>query len=526
MLKATVCTGLILAAGGKLAAVGPGDEYNGVKLKNEKESTMVELPVEVTVNESVVIKPWSSLMLGYNHNWMNSNKVITDQKDPKSLKLAADYLDVVKGAKLPLNRMSGTCSQLFSWKKAIGPYGKRKPMKLAAWVRKSEISRAGVVEWIQSCLLVDPEARFVFTVNMRHDTPQDAADLAEFLTGDPAKNPGGGFNWAALRVKYGLKDPVKIQTWELGNELDWGGEGEKFSLVQYIAKCREIIDAIKKVQPDASFAPHAKTAPWSGKSKLSGGWRSWHNEVLKKLGKDIDYLAFHPYYHGLKIPGLERNYINKLSADIKKITGSDRIKIFISEHAKWPPRWKNKPWRASWYQTHALVGCLDTAEFISRMSNRKDVAMMTYHCFTGGPWNAILRGKKTGQIYTTGIFDMFNLLCNSGGKDIVKSTVKGERSIVTKGDLTFTVTAITTDDGLTLILNNREPVSKRKMICSFKGKYTLMQSETLSAPDLQSYDTPKRKPIKTVTRKYSDGKQFSSYTVPAKSLVILHLKKI
>ena len=41
MLKATVCTGLILAAGGKLAAVGPGDEYNGVKLKNEKESTMV-----------------------------------------------------------------------------------------------------------------------------------------------------------------------------------------------------------------------------------------------------------------------------------------------------------------------------------------------------------------------------------------------------------------------------------------------------------------------------------------------------
>ena len=51
MLKATVCTGLILAAGAKSAAVGPGDEYNGVKLKNEKESAAVELPVEVNVND-------------------------------------------------------------------------------------------------------------------------------------------------------------------------------------------------------------------------------------------------------------------------------------------------------------------------------------------------------------------------------------------------------------------------------------------------------------------------------------------
>jgi alpha-L-arabinofuranosidase len=534
MDKSLIISGMFLAMTVNAANPQAGDEYKGIKLDKAQHAVQAVLPVAVTVNEDKVIKPWTSSMLGYNHNWLWTNNIITDQKDKKSLKISAEYLKVVKGAKLPLNRMSGSCSQRFVWKKAIGPIEQRSPMKLVGWTKIAEISRAGVIEWVKSVILVDPAAEFVFTFNMEDDSAQDAADLVEFLTGDPAKNPGGGINWAAKRVEYGLKNPVKVKVWELGNELDWHRKSFPSPSV-YTKKCQEIITAVKKVKPDAVFAALAATAPWSKKlttrapwikkSKLPGGWKIWHRQVLKDLGKDIDYLAFHPYYHGMRIVSLER-YMDPIAKDIKDITGSNRIKLFISEHAMWPPRLKNKPWNASWYQTHGLIGCLATAEWINRMYSRKDVAIMTYHCFCGGPWKAIYRDKKSQKLYTTGILDMFNLLCSAGGKDIVESTAVGKFANVKSKGLTFTVSAITTKEGLVLILNNRESKTKRAVSFDFKGKYSIRQSEVFSAPSLHSYNTVSSKPIKVNKKTWDSKTPFKQYTIPAKSLVVLRLERI
>jgi alpha-L-arabinofuranosidase len=535
MYKVLIISGMFLAMAVNAANPKPGDEYKGVKLDKTQHAVQAVLPLTVTVDENKVIKPWSSLMLGYNHNWHWANHTITDQKDKKSLKVSAEYLKLVKGAKLPLNRMAGSESQHFLWKKTIGPIEKRSPMKLVGWRKIAEISRAGVVEWIKSVILIDPDAEFVFVFNMDRDSVQNAADLVEFLTGDPAKNPGGGVNWAAKRVEYGLKNPVKVKAWELGNELDWHSTTFPLPSV-YTKKCQEIITAVRKIAPEARFAALAATAPWSRKpartkkipwknTKTPGGWKIWHRQVLKDLAKDIDYLAFHPYYHGMRIIALER-YMDPISKDIKEITGSNRIKLFISEHAMWPPRLKNKPWGASWYRTHGLIGCLATAEWINRMYSRKDVAIMTYHCFCGGPWGAIYRDKKSQKLYTTGILDMFNLLSSAGGKDIVETTAVGKLADVKRRDLTFTVSAITTQEGLVLILNNRDPKTKRVVSFDFKGKYSLRQSEVFSAPSLHSYDTVSSKPIKITKKAWNLKTPFKQYTVPAKSLVILRLKKI
>jgi alpha-L-arabinofuranosidase len=528
MYKKLIASGMFLTIVVNAAPFRPGDEYKGIKLDKTRNAIQAVLPVAVTVNENKVIKPFSKNMLGYNHNWRSARDLITTEDG----KISEEYLKTLKGAALPLNRMSGTGSQYLRWKWNIGPQKDRKPQKLARWEKKGTVSKSGPVEWVKSTLMIDKNAAFTWTFNMAIDSPQDAADLVEFLTGDPAGNPGGGINWAAKRVEYGLKDPVNIAVWELGNEMDICPV-KKFTIEQYTAKCKAVIAAVRKIDPEAEFAAHTQTA-W-GTEERRQRWLKWNRTLLKELGNKLSLIVFHTYYHGHKPAYIEKLYLNELRDDLQKYP---HLKLFLSEHAMWPPVPKNftfmssfsgeglKAWKKNWYQTHALIGCLATAEWINRMFNRPEIAMMTYHCFCGGPWGAIYRDKKSKKLYTTGILDMFNLLCSAGGKDIVESTAVGKLSDAKRSDLTFTVSAITTKEGLVLILNNREPKTKRAVSFDFKGKYSLRQSEVFSAPSLHSYDTVSSKPIKITKKTWNLKTPFKKYTVPAKSLVILRLKRI
>ncbi len=49
--------------------------------------------------------------------------IITDGVD--SINVSQDYLDVMKGMPMPLNRWAGTNGQFFQWKLALGEAEKR-----------------------------------------------------------------------------------------------------------------------------------------------------------------------------------------------------------------------------------------------------------------------------------------------------------------------------------------------------------------------------------------------------------------
>ncbi len=481
------------------------------------------LTAKIMVDEDSIIKKADRNMLGYNNEWGGTSIIIMDS-DIRTLGISADYLDIFKGYPMPLNRMSGTVSQVFKWKLAIGSLEERKEQKLTDWDRMAK-KRLGPVEWIKSVLFIDPAAEFTWTLNMSEPSA-DHADLAEFFTGDGNSNPNGGINWAKKRIELDIESPVNVAIWELGNELDWKTYSESFPTVDvYIDACKKAIVEIRKVYPHAKFAAHAATAVFAAEQpRRYGRWETWHRKVLEQLGGQIDYIAYHPYYNDRVSVQRQESYMDIIKADILKITGSNRIKFYLSEYAMHPGHISPET-KSSWYQTHALSGVLLTAEWMNRMLTREDVTALAYHAFSSGPWGLVYRDEKTRKLYATGIFDLFKVLNQAYGENVIKTNISGDFTDVKKSDCILTAVTMATKQGLNIILVNRDPIVKRNVSFEFKDKYMLLKETILTAKDIDACNTLDRKEIIVTSKDINSEENFNSYVVPAKSMLVLYLKK-
>lgn len=496
-------------------APGVGDEYRDVETSGSREpNDDPPLPTKIRIHESQIIRPVTDRLLGFNYDWLYSERLIIDREKGG---INENYLDKLKGLSLPLNRVAGTDSQAFEWKKAIGPFARRVPQKVWPHDKQSQ-KLCGPLEWVDATLKIDPDAEFTWCLNLEKDSPQDAADLAELFLGRAESE------WGAKRLDYGLKQPVRIAIWELGNEMDWGDHREQWPVDRYIDVCRRTMDAIEAVDPEAKFAVHASTAPWAPiHKKTDGGWAAWHRAVLRALGDRIDYVTIHPYYQGLSMPVIEE-YLDTLRDDIRDITADDRIQVYISEHARWPerPQDESVSWRTNWYQTHSLEGCLASAEFINRILSRPEITAAAYHSISSGPWG-VIKITDDGEIYRTAVYDLFHTLNQAFGQSVVTTQVEGERTDPKVGGLYFTATAMTTaDKGLNLLLVNREDSASRPITFQAEGDYKIVEAITFTGPGLDAYNTPSDRPVGVESM--SPDQLMENYLVPARSIVVLRCR--
>lgn len=459
----------------------------------------------ITVDENSVVKDADKNLLGFAFTWGYWPMRAT-MEDGDNLNVSQNFINVAKsaGIRLPLNR-----SAWMKWKEAIGPLANR-TLQGNPKVKQ----RMGIVEWVTLVRSIDPAAEFILSPNFEQETAQDHADLAEFLTGDGSVNINGGENWAQKRIELGIVEPVKVVIWELGNEVDI--KINIFTPQYYVDKARLTIEAIKGVDPDAKFAACGATAPWSGKRD----WRSWNTIILQSLGSQIDYLTFHPYYKRVQssMNSME-NYMNEMKQQILASTGSDRIKLYVSEHGVWP---MNLDDRTTWTQTHDLKGTLATGAFIGRLYKRPDVAFSTTHAFgASGPWGAIYRDPTVNSRYTTGIAEMTNAFYNAVGQKVVKVSTTG------KDTVNLETTAMLTDQGMNLVIFNLEPDKKRdlKFKYSSDDAYKLVKEVIVTADALDAYNTLGNKKITTTETLVSDKRAFTRYLMPEKSMVVLYLEK-
>ena len=484
--------------------------------------TSTSSPASLVVDENTLTNNIDGSLFGI------SNEFTADTSSPSiymqnttTTELSTDFS--VKAAEsglyLPLNRIAGTSSQEMQWKKAIGTMAERTAQKMWSWEPNTKQS-FGPVEWIKAIRNVDNNASFTWTLNIARDTPQDCADLVEFLTGDGKTNPGGGINWAQRRLELGIEKPVNIAVWELGNEMDiapWS-----WTVEQYIAACQSVIAAIRAVYPDAKFAAHSKTSPWGNIAT----WRNWHQTVINNLGNDINYISFHAYYLGISLNYIE-SFLNTITTDI----GSKPIRLFVSEHAVWP---SDKDNQSTWPETHNLEGLLGTAEFINRMNRRTDISFATLHNISSGPWGIIYRTSNT--YWKTGLADMFSLYNQSIGKGI-KYTLSGDLTASNRDDGLYYSSVLSgmvaeQDNGLAIILVNRSGDQKRQVSFSANNKYRLVKSRVLTAPNITDYNTVSNTPISitdrflSVTGCVGQTSNLTTLTVPPKSMVLYILKPI
>ena len=193
-----------------------------------------ELPASMTLEPDKTIRICDTFLLGVNDSWPDLSGIRAVAGSPQ-----LPGPEIAGRLRSPLLRMNGFDSQYLDWKKLPG---RGLPGRLAA-----------IRQW-------NPEAQYIWTVNMARGTPEDARSLAEFLTGD------SDTLWGRVRIDLGFPEPMPPAIWELGDELDYN-YSRFHSGAAYASECLRYIFAIRSVIPDARFAVHAVTAPWADRSK-------------------------------------------------------------------------------------------------------------------------------------------------------------------------------------------------------------------------------------------------------------------
>lgn len=503
--------------------VGAGTEYDNVQLPQVVDTTAQVLPATVAIDPAVTIKPVSTDLLGITL----AGRQCDDQFMGGTGTTVTDEMRALL-PRLPLHlvrisQYNNALGHEVAWKQAIGPHAGRPSVRFSSWDRPQP-NHAGPVELIAAIRAAHAQARFVWTVDIENPDPDDAADLAEYLTGDGTSNPRGGIDWAARRRADGLAEPAPIVLWELGNETDWRNPGQRLTAEVYIERCRHAIAAIRSVQPTARFAAHAATAPWGWKDRFKEDWQSWHRSVLQALAADLDHLVLHPYYLGYPTSVIE-TFMDAIRDDVRTITGDGRITLYISEHAQWPNAEKGQEWKTSWWQTHGLPGCLATAQFLNRIAVRPDVGPATYHCLSAGPWGLIYRGAETKRIWTTGITDLFALYAEHLGDHAVAAELMGEQADPRNPDCSLTVLATRRPDGLSVIAVNRSPaVRQLEMSIAGGGTWNLLSGAVLSGKSPDARNTEHQQGI-LVSRLAAQAPMPTQRDLPPRSVTALILRR-
>ncbi len=428
----------------------------------------------LSINESVVIKENDLRMLGSNFEWEEQFEAFINSDLSVNVSLA----EAAGQYPLPGSRMAGSSSRVFQWKKAVGPYGDR-PLQNNGYANVR--MRYGVLEWINHVKTVNPDAMLTYVLNMETGTASDAADLAEFLLGDGSVNYNGFTNWAEKRKQYGVEEPVHIDIWELGNEVDMatalGPTG--MSKEEYVNSAKAYISAIKAIDPDAVFAACGHTLTGSLDDGESQKAQEWNQYVLEQLGSSIDYLTVHLYYTQYDMTDRENKYMDKLRDMVNEICPS--VKLYYSEHSTYIRDFSDPEVVE---RTHGMYGTLATSEFYNRVMIRPEVGAANYHCYYSPNWSEFYKDAG-GILKPTPIALMMKIYADYSIGNVVSSTLTGYKE---GREVGVTDLVIEQDGMLNIIITNQTADSVEIMFETQKNYIMTERSEiyadmTVSDPE-------------------------------------------
>ncbi|MCR4743467.1 MAG: alpha-N-arabinofuranosidase [Treponema sp.] len=193
-----------------------------------------------------------------------------------------DVIEMVKDLKVSLVRYpGGNFLSGYNWKDGIGPLDKR-PVRLdRAWhsIEPNKIGLDEFYNWSQKA-----GTEIMGAVNMGTGSPQDAGDIIEYC------NFQGGTYWSDLRKANGHKDPLKIKTWCIGNEMDGPWQIGHLTAQEYGRKALETAKIMKMTDEDIKLIVCG-----SSTTKMQT-YPEWDRIVLEHTYDIADYISIHRYY--------------------------------------------------------------------------------------------------------------------------------------------------------------------------------------------------------------------------------------
>lgn len=193
-----------------------------------------------------------------------------------------DVVQLVKELKVPIIRYpGGNFVSGFNWEDSVGPKDKRPKRLDLAWFT-TETNEVGMQEFDEWLKEVDSE--MMLAVNLGTRGADEARNLVEYC------NHKGGSYYSDLRIEHGKKDPYKIKTWCLGNEMDGPWQMGHKTAYEYGRLANETAKMMRWVDPDIELVA-------CGSSKMiMPTFAEWEATVLTEAYDEVDYISLHNYW--------------------------------------------------------------------------------------------------------------------------------------------------------------------------------------------------------------------------------------
>lgn len=160
----------------------------------------------------------------------------------RGLPMRSDIGEKLVAEGLTFLRYGGTMVNAaeYRWKKMIGDRDKR-PQYHGYWYPQST-NGFGIEEFLRFCESARIEPAFAIDIE---ETPEDAADLVEYLTGSETST------WGAKRAANGHPKPYRLHTIEIGNEEAIGGNRAEYA--HYLERFKLLYAAMRPQNPDMNY---------------------------------------------------------------------------------------------------------------------------------------------------------------------------------------------------------------------------------------------------------------------------------
>lgn len=196
-----------------------------------------------------------------------------------------DVLNIVRELQVPIVRYpGGNFVSGYDWRDGVGPKDKRPKRLDLAW-RTLETNEVGTDEFCEWARRAGTE------VNMAVNLGSAGIDAARSLV-EYCNHPGGSL-YSDMRIANGYREPHKIKTWCLGNEMDGRWQLGHQTADEYGRHAARTAVAMKWVDPSielvACGSSHARMPSFG----------AWEATVLDHVYEYADYLSLHQYYRNM-----------------------------------------------------------------------------------------------------------------------------------------------------------------------------------------------------------------------------------
>lgn len=190
-----------------------------------------------------------------------------------------DVLEALRQLRPGFLRYPGGCGvSYFDWQELVGPKENRPRAKLFRFTNVPQSTAFGIPEAWNLCRELGAE--LYLTVNAHTQTPEDAANLVEYLNATtPTK-------YADLRRAHGREEPYGVKLFGLGNEIYGNWQAGQKTAVEYAAWCAEAICQMKRVDPAIKVVVCGLGRPDP----------EWDRTVLFRLIGLADMISMHNYF--------------------------------------------------------------------------------------------------------------------------------------------------------------------------------------------------------------------------------------